>query len=64
MYKACWVESDNQQALDAFKNRKYQFMAVDRDGRDVFLADSAYVLTMAQSDFPDIKFHFASEYNK
>ena len=64
MYKACWVESDNQQALDAFKKRKYQFMAVDRDGRDVFLADSAYVLTMAQSDFPDIKFHFASEYNK
>lgn len=64
MYKACWVESDNQQALDAFKKRKYQFMALDRDGRDVFLADSAYVLTMAQSDFPDIKFHFASEYNK
>lgn len=64
MYKACWVDSDNQQAIEAFKKRKYQFMAIDREGRDVFLADSAYVLTMAQSDFPEIKFHFASEYNK
>ena len=37
-------------------------MAVDREGRDVFLADSNYVLQMAQSDFPDIRFHFSSEY--
>lgn len=64
MYKACWIESDNDEALQAFKKRKHQFMAVDREGRDVFLADSGYVLTMAQNDFPDIRFHFASEYNK
>lgn len=62
LYKACWIESDDADALDAFKKRKHQFMAVDRDGRDVFLADSNYVLQMAQTDFPKIRFHFTSEF--
>ena len=62
LYKACWIESDDEQALAAFKKRKHQFMAVDREGRDVFLADSNYVLQMAQSDFPKIRFHFSSEF--
>ena len=62
LYKACWIESDDEDALSAFKKRKHQFMAVDREGRDVFLADSNYVLQMAQSDFPKIKFHFTSEF--
>ncbi len=62
LYKACWIESDDAEVLEAFKHRKYQFMAVDRDGRDVFLADSGYVLQMAQQDFPKIKFHFTSEF--
>ncbi|MDE6484046.1 MAG: peptide chain release factor 3 [Duncaniella sp.] len=62
LYKACWIESDDAEALAAFKKRKHQFMAVDRDGRDVFMADSNYVLQMAQNDFPKIKFHFTSEF--
>lgn len=62
LYKACWIESDDEQALEAFKKRKYQFMAKDKDGRDVFMADSNYVLQMAQSDFPKIRFHFTSEF--
>jgi len=37
-------------------------MAKDREGRDVFLADSGYVLQMAQMDFKNIKFHFTSEF--
>ena len=48
--------------LEAFKKRKYQYMAKDREGRDVFLADSGYVLQMAQMDFKNIKFHFTSEF--
>ena len=47
LYKACWIESDDPAQLDAFKKRKYQYMAKDREGRDVFLADSNYVLQMA-----------------
>ncbi len=62
LYKACWIESDDKEALDAFKKRKYQFIASDIEGRDVFLADSGYVLQMAQNDFPKIKFHFSSEF--
>ena len=62
LYKACWVESDDPEELEAFKKRKYQYMAKDREGRDVFLADSNYVLQMAQMDFKHIKFHFTSEF--
>ncbi|MEG1580972.1 MAG: peptide chain release factor 3 [Bacteroidaceae bacterium] len=62
MHKACWIESDDKEQLEAFKKRKYQFMAKDREGRDVFMADSNYVLQMAQHDFEHIKFHFTSEF--
>ena len=62
LYKACWIESDNAAMLENFKKRKAQYMALDKEGRDVYLADSGYVLSMAQQDFPDIKFHFTSEF--
>lgn len=62
LYKACWIESDDEQELETFKKRKAQYMAYDKDGRDVFLADSGYVLQMAQNDFKHIKFHFTSEF--
>ena len=48
--------------LENFKKRKYQYMAKDIEGRDVFLADSGYVLSMAQQDFEHIRFHFTSEF--
>lgn len=64
LHKACWIESDNPESLENFKKRKAQFMAKDLSGRDVYLADSAYVLMMAQQDFPDIRFHFTSEFSK
>lgn len=62
LYKACWIESDDEAELENFKKRKYQYMAQDREGRDVFLADSGYVLQMAQQDFKHIRFHFSSEF--
>lgn len=62
LYKACWIESENGEELDIFKKRKAQFMAKDKEGRDVFLADSNYVLQMAQNDFKNIKFHLTSEF--
>jgi peptide chain release factor 3 len=43
--------------------RKAQFIAKDKDMNDVFLAESNYLLTMAQHDYPDIKFSFTSEGN-
>jgi peptide chain release factor 3 len=62
LYKACWIASDDAAALENFKKRKAQYIASDREGRDVYLADSAYILTMAQQDFPSIRFHFTSEF--
>ena len=62
LYKACWIESDDAAALENFKKRKFQYMAKDKDGRDVFLAESGYLLQMAQQDFDKIRFHFTSEF--
>ena len=62
LYKACWIEADDEKELENFKKRKYQYMAKDIEGRDVFLADSGYVLSMAQQDFEHIRFHFTSEF--
>ena len=62
LYKACWIECDDKNELENFKRRKVQYMALDKQGRDVFLADSGYMLQVAQQDFPKIKFHFASEF--
>lgn len=62
MYKACWIESDDAQELELFKKRKGQYMAFDKEGRDVFMADSAYLLQMAQNDYKHIRFHFTSEF--
>ncbi len=68
MYKACWIEPDPdaqkeaEEELRLFKQRKSQYLAFDKEGRDVFLADSAYLLQMAQNDYKHIRFHFTSEF--
>ncbi len=62
IYKACWIESDNQEQLADFKRRKHSNMAVDKHGRDVFLADTSYALALAQENFKDIRFYFTSEF--
>ena len=35
---------------------------VDKDGNMVFLAESKWVLKTVQESFPEIKFHFTSEF--
>ena len=62
IYKACWIESDNAAQLADFKRRKHTNMAVDKHGRDVFLADTSYALALAQENFKEIRFHFTSEF--
>lgn len=62
IYKACWIESDNKAQLDDFIKRKYTNMAIDKHGRDVYLADTSYALQLAVEKFPDIKFHYTSEF--
>ena len=62
LYKACWIEAlDNNELID-FKKHKAQYMAKDKQGRDVFLADSQYMLHMAQENYKKLVFHFTSEF--
>ncbi len=62
LYKACWIESFDDAELKDFKKHKFRYMAKDKHGRDVFLADSAYMLQMAQDNYKKLKFHFTSEF--
>lgn len=62
LHKACWIKSDNPDEIKDFKQRKAQYMALDKHGRDVFLADSAFMLQMAQEKFKNIQFYFTSEF--
>jgi len=62
LFKACWITSDNQEQLKDFKTRKLHNMAKDKENRDVFLADSKYALEISQEKYPDITFHFTSEF--
>ncbi|PIF02378.1 MAG: peptide chain release factor 3 [Draconibacterium sp.] len=62
MHKACWIKSEDQTALEEFKKRKHQKLAKDKLGRDVFMADSPFILQMTQDEFKNIKFHFTSEF--
>jgi peptide chain release factor 3 len=61
MYKACWIESTNKAQLKDFMLRKSNNIAKDKQGKDVFLAESRYELEMAQEKYPDIVFSFKSE---
>jgi peptide chain release factor 3 len=63
LYKACWFKSSNIKQLEEFKKRKINFLAEDKHGRDVYLAESAFSLQMAKENFPDIEFYFTSEFN-
>ena len=61
VHKAVWI-SGSKQDLDEFTKQKYRNMAEDKEGRLVFMADTAFALQMAQDKFPDVKFHFTSEF--
>lgn len=64
LHKACWITSEDEEQLKDFKKHKYQYIAKDKHGNDVFLAESQYLLQMAQSNYPKIKFNFTSELNQ
>jgi peptide chain release factor 3 len=61
-YKACWLTSDNPQQLTDFTRAKANYLAKDKDGNLVFLAETQFLLTMAEQDYPEIEFHFTSEF--
>ncbi len=61
-HKACWLTTDNDAQLEDFMRRKVNNVAYDKDGNPVFLADSPFLLSQAEGDYPDITFHKTSEF--
>tara|TARA_R110002096_G_scaffold132768_2_gene283218 strand:- start:56398 stop:57981 length:1584 start_codon:yes stop_codon:yes gene_type:complete len=61
-FKACWIESHDDDQLEEFSKLKYRYLAKDKFSRLVFLADSSFSLQMAKEKFDKLKFHFKSEF--
>jgi len=61
-HKACWLTSDNSSKLNEFSRLKANDMVIDKDGKPVFLAPSAWILRLEQENNPEIEFHFTSEF--
>jgi len=64
VHKACWVEAEDpkNEEFKEFKRVKQRYLAKDKQGQLVFLADSAFTIQMTQSKYPTVKLHFTSEF--
>ena len=64
VHKACWVEPEDSKndEFKEFKRVKQRYLAKDKQGQLVFLADSEFTIQMTQSKYPSVKLHFTSEF--
>jgi peptide chain release factor 3 len=62
IYKACWISSSDPKKLQEFIDSKQRHIARDKENKLVFMAESRAWLQMVQDNFPEIKFHFTSEF--
>lgn len=62
-FKACWVrpEDPKNEEFKEFVRVKQKFMATDKSGQLVFLADSEFSIQMTQQKYPSVKLRFTSE---
>lgn len=65
VHKACWVKPDDikNEEFKEFKRIKQKFLATDKYGQLVFLADSDFTIQMTQSKYPSVKLFFTSEFD-
>ncbi len=65
VHKACWVkpEDPKNDEFKDFQRVKQKFLAKDKRGQLVFLADSHFSLQMTQQKYPSVKLHFVSEFD-
>ena len=61
IHKACWIQCDESE-LKEFINRRKNNLAKDKDGKLVFLAESAWILKMVQENHKGVEFYFTSEF--
>ena len=62
LHKACWISSENETQLKELQKKRKRDIARDKEGHLVFMAETAWTLKMAQENFPEVQFHFTSEY--
>ena len=64
VHKACWVDAEdpNNDEYQEFLRVKQKFLAKDKRGQLVFLADSAFSLQLTQQKYPGVRLHFTSEF--
>jgi peptide chain release factor 3 len=62
IYKACWISSKDPKKLAEFIDSKQRHIARDKDDKLVFMAESKAWLQMVKDNFPEIEFHFTSEF--
>ncbi|MBT8314894.1 MAG: peptide chain release factor 3 [Maribacter sp.] len=64
VFKACWVDPQDEknEEYNEFKRVKQKFLAKDKQGQLVFLADSKFSLQMTQQKYPSVVLHFTSEF--
>ncbi|MEK6151617.1 peptide chain release factor 3 [Flavobacteriaceae bacterium 3-367] len=64
VHKACWVDPEDaaSEEFKEFKRVKQKFLARDKRGQLVFLADSQFSLQMTQQKYPSVRLHFTSEF--
>jgi peptide chain release factor 3 len=62
-FKACWVVPEDEKSTEfiEFRRIKQKFLAKDKYGQLVFLADSDFTIQMTQSKYPTVKLYFTSE---
>ncbi|MCA0132816.1 peptide chain release factor 3 [Winogradskyella alexanderae] len=65
VHKACWVQTENEKSEEfkEFLRVKQRYLAKDKQGQLVFLADSLFSLQMTQQKYPSITFHMTSEFD-
>ena len=61
-YKACWITSENQKQINDFCNYKSDRIGHDKNDDLVFFAESEWMLNHYIKDYPEIEFHFTSEF--
>jgi len=64
VHKACWVQPEDSKNAEYkdFKRVKQRYLAKDKKGQLVFLADSAFSVQMTQDKYPTVKLLFTSEF--
>ncbi|MFZ9454962.1 MAG: peptide chain release factor 3 [Bacteroidia bacterium] len=61
VFKALWFNGEKND-LETFMNDRAAHIAFDKEQRPVFLAESAWILQMAQEKFPKVSFYTKSEF--